>query len=225
MPDTLFIVKGTGVERWSDAHAIGTMVLAGVDPVVAVKAVESARSLFQEFGVAGIPSHKWTLLSEELRRGRLGAATKIVTSLPKTIAGPRPTEIPISRDDDDGDHPRDIPPPKVYGEEIEVDLNTPPVYIVSDFHLGSNRMFPGSDKRKSNDMDQKTLRTFVQWLSSVDKDAAAYDYYVVVMNGDFLDLWQAKRPSDDSNASRLKDILKSNSYFFEQLGTYLRSHS
>ena len=120
---------------------------------------------------------------------------------------------------EDGDDPRDIPPPIMYGEEIDVDPNVPPVYVVSDFHVGSSR---GIDKRKSNDMDYDTLKVFLKWLDSVDLDAANYDHYDVVMNGDFVDLWQAKRSKDDTNANRLKDILDSNNLFFSELAQILR---
>jgi UDP-2,3-diacylglucosamine pyrophosphatase LpxH len=135
---------------------------------------------------------------------------------------------------EDGDDPRDIPPPKSYGEEIETDLKTPPVYIVSDFHIGSNRNFPGQvDKRRSNDMDQKTLKEFLKWLDLVDKDAADYDQYDVVMNGDFLDLWQSARPKDDDYQKRLEDILETNPEtkseanpdFFSELGKFIRKNS
>jgi UDP-2,3-diacylglucosamine pyrophosphatase LpxH len=120
---------------------------------------------------------------------------------------------------DDGDDPRDIPPPTAYGEEIEVDPNVPPVYVVSDFHIGSNK---GIDKRKSNDMDSETLNIFLKWLDSVDLDAANYDHYDVVMNGDFMDLWQAKRPVDDTNANRLQDVLDSNNDMLSKLAQILR---
>ena len=121
---------------------------------------------------------------------------------------------------DEGDDPRDIPPPTIYGEEdLEVDPNVPPVYVVSDFHIGSNK---GADKRKSNDMDFDTLKSFIKWLDSVDRDARNYDHYDVVMNGDFMDLWQAKRPVDDTNANRLNDVLDSNNIFFSELAKILR---
>jgi UDP-2,3-diacylglucosamine pyrophosphatase LpxH len=84
-------------------------------------------------------------------------------------------------------------------------------------------MFSSADKRKSNDMSQRTLDQFLQWLHSVDADARAYDHYDVVMNGDFLDLWQADRPGPDTMDERLADVLASNALFFENLGKYLRS--
>lgn len=120
---------------------------------------------------------------------------------------------------EDGDDPRDIPPPTMYGEEIEVDPKVPPVYVISDFHVGSNK---GDDKRKSNDMESETLKIFIKWLDSVDLDAANFDHYDVVMNGDFMDLWQAKRPKDDSNENRLLDVLDSNNQFFSELAQILR---
>jgi UDP-2,3-diacylglucosamine pyrophosphatase LpxH len=135
--------------------------------------------------------------------------------------------------DDDGDDPRDIPPPTIYGEEIDVDPIVPPVYIVSDFHIGSNSSFPGQvDKKLSNDMDKKTLENFLKWLDLVDKDAVKYDHYDVVMNGDFLDLWQATRPKDDDYQKRLEDILETNQVsnnenknFFSELGRIIRKNS
>jgi UDP-2,3-diacylglucosamine pyrophosphatase LpxH len=135
--------------------------------------------------------------------------------------------------DDDGDDPRDIPPPTIYGEEIEVDPIVPPVYIVSDFHIGSNRSWSGQvDKKLSNDMDKETLENFLKWLDLVDKDAASYDHYDVVMNGDFLDLWQATRLEDDDYKKRLEDILDTNQVsnhennnFFSELGKFIRNNS
>jgi UDP-2,3-diacylglucosamine pyrophosphatase LpxH len=119
----------------------------------------------------------------------------------------------------DGDDPRDVPPPVMFGEEIDVDPKVPPVYVISDFHIGSNK---GVDKSKSNDMDSETLKIFLKWLDSVDLDAVLFDHYDVVMNGDFLDLWQAKRPKDDTNENRLSDVLDSNNVFFSELAQILR---
>ncbi|MEE8570422.1 MAG: metallophosphoesterase, partial [Candidatus Bathyarchaeia archaeon] len=143
--------------------------------------------------------------------------------------------------DDDGDDPRDIPPPTIYGEEIEVDPIVCPVYIVSDFHIGSNKSGPGQvDKKLSNDMDKKTLENFLKWLKLVEKDAEGYDHYDVVMNGDFLDLWQATRPKDDDYQKRLEDILETNQVdileenqdsnptsknFFSKLGKFIINNS
>ena len=138
-----------------------------------------------------------------------------------------------STPEDDDDDPRDIPPPTIYGEEIDVDPIVPPVYIVSDFHIGSNKSEPEQvDKKLSNDMDKKTLENFLKWLDLVDKDAAHYDHYDVVMNGDFLDLWQAARPKDDDYQKRLEDILETNQVsnpennnFFSELGKFIRKNS
>jgi UDP-2,3-diacylglucosamine pyrophosphatase LpxH len=121
--------------------------------------------------------------------------------------------------DDDGDDPRDIPPPTYYGEELEVDPTVSPVYVISDFHLGSNI---DSVKEKSNDMDGDTLKMFLKWLDSVDVDAGEADHYDVVMNGDFFDLWQAKKSVDDTNADMIKDVLDSNNDFFSQLAQLLK---
>jgi UDP-2,3-diacylglucosamine pyrophosphatase LpxH len=136
--------------------------------------------------------------------------------------------------EDDGDDPRDTPPPTIYGEEKDVDPFVPPVYIVSDFHIGSNQSWPGKvNKTHSNDMDKKTLEDFLEWLYMVNNDAAKYDHYDVVMNGDFLDLWQATRPNDDNYQKRLEDILETNQVwdhkakgelnFFSKLGGFIKN--
>ena len=135
-------------------------------------------------------------------------------------------ETPKTSGDNDDD-PRDIPPPALYGEKkIEIDPLYPLIYILSDFHIGNNEPTGDLDKSLSNDMDKETLDRFMEWLVSVDQDAFALNpnlEYHVVMNGDFLDLWQAKRPQDDTMANRLDDILNSNGSFFNDLGKFIRS--
>ncbi len=125
-----------------------------------------------------------------------------------------------SEDDDD---PRDTPPPTIYGEELGEFQKIPPVYIISDFHIGSNN----GDRTLSNDMDVDTLGKFIEWLDWVEHwdvpDEFKFDEYVVIMNGDFLDLWQAGRIGTDSDKKRLKDIKDTNSGFFEILNKTLKS--
>lgn len=93
MPDQFFIIKGTKVELWNDERAVGTLVVSGVAPDVALKTVSQARALFREFGARSIDSKQWVLLSEELRRGNLGAAATMVMNLPKEVAAPIETPI------------------------------------------------------------------------------------------------------------------------------------
>jgi len=138
--------------------------------------------------------------------------------------------LPPTITDDNGDDPRDIPPPTIYGEEIDVDDKAPPVYIVSDFHVGSNRNFPGQgNKQLSNDFHERILKRFIEWLEAVHRDATHYDHYDIVMNGDFLDLWQAARPNNDNYENRLNDILETNTVnkanFFSKLGEFIRNNS
>jgi len=155
-----------------------------------------------------------------------GTKTPVETTTSRTRDGG--VLPPTVTDGGDGDDPRDIPPPIIYGEEIEADTLVPPVYIVSDFHVGSNRNFPGQvNKQLSNDFHERTLKRFLEWLKAVDNDAARYDHYDIVMNGDFLDLWQAARPNNDTYENRLNDILETNetddTNFFSQLGGFIRN--
>jgi len=165
------------------------------------------------------------LLGTKKKYGDIKTPIGSTTTRPRESGGTLPPTIT-----DDGDDPRDIPPPSIYGEEIDVDERVPPVYIVSDFHLGSNRNFPGQvNKQSSNDFHERTLKSFLEWLEAVDKDALGYDHYDVVMNGDFLDLWQAGRPTGDNYENRLTDILETNtvddSNFFSMLGAFIRRNS
>jgi hypothetical protein len=104
MPETLHIVKARGTEPWSDDHAIGTMVIAGVEPTIAVDTVRRARALMRELDVRAIPSKTWTIASEELRRGNLVAAAKILIPLshvePPMLAEPPSEEVPTIRHPD-----------------------------------------------------------------------------------------------------------------------------
>jgi UDP-2,3-diacylglucosamine pyrophosphatase LpxH len=156
-----------------------------------------------------------------------GVKTPVETTTTRTREG---GILPPTVIDSVGDDPRDIPPPIIYGEEIEADLQVPPVYIVSDFHVGSNRNFPRqTNKQLSNDFHERTLKSFLEWLEAVNRDSAGYDHYDIVMNGDFLDLWQAARPSKDTYENRLNDILETNvvnnTNFFSQLGGFIRRNS
>lgn len=117
-----------------------------------------------------------------------------------------------------GDDPRDLPPPTIHGEEIDRDQTKALIYLVSDFHLGSYL----HGNRRSNDMDAQTLERFIQFLQAAERDAADFPHFDVVMNGDFLDLWQAKRGSNDTYGNRLQDIITSNAHFFSRLGNFLR---
>lgn len=121
---------------------------------------------------------------------------------------------------DDTDRPHSFAPEFIY----------PPVFIVSDFHIGSNMVFTLRNGREinkslSNDMPQHTLDDFISWLAARDAETAQFPYYDVVMNGDFLDLWQAKRPFNDTYQNRLDDIFQSNIRFFTDLARFLASHS
>jgi len=117
---------------------------------------------------------------------------------------------------------RNISPPKIDSKVIGTDDSVPPIYIVSDFHIGSDE----HHKHNSNDMGQATLKKFIHWLKSVDNDARFAPHYDVIMNGDFLDLWQAFRPKPkkDTYKNRLIDILKSNEIFFSRLGGFVSNN-
>lgn len=107
--------------------------------------------------------------------------------------------------------PRDTPPPTIFGEELDQNIeDTPPIYFLSDFHIGSNYKRGSVNKTLSNDQKSTTLEKFLEWLDYVDNDAKDYPYYDVVMNGDFLDLYQASSGSKVSYQEGLKHILKTN---------------
>jgi hypothetical protein len=80
MPNEVFIEKSSGVEPWSEDHAAGTMILAGVDSETVLRTVKLARSLFRELGITRITSPQWTLLSEELRRNNIAMAATMLTA-------------------------------------------------------------------------------------------------------------------------------------------------
>lgn len=94
MPDEFYIIKESGVERWSDERAIGTLVVSGVASGVALETVNRAHALFREFGARAITSKDWVLLSEEIRRGNLGAAAALVMELSKDAPEVEPTGNP-----------------------------------------------------------------------------------------------------------------------------------
>ena len=128
-----------------------------------------------------------------------------------------------------GFEPTYKPGPVIYGEHIESDKAIPPVYVVSDFHMGANGATATNPygKRSSNDLSQATLFAFLKWLEMVDQECRFHKYYDVVMNGDFVDLWQAGNfdsPDDDTYRKRLSAILKSNSQFFSKLRSFLQKH-
>ena len=146
----------------------------------------------------------------------LGNTSIELVSIPIANAGQMLRRFPRERND--GDDPRDLPPPTIFGEEIDRDEALGLVYVVSDFHLGSSR----GGRHASNDMDAQTLERFLRFLEACERDARDHPHYDVVMNGDFLDLWQARRSSNDTYGGRLEDIIETNASFFGALGSFLR---
>ncbi|MFC1855332.1 metallophosphoesterase [Thermodesulfobacteriota bacterium] len=121
-------------------------------------------------------------------------------------------------EEDDGDDPRDTPPPTIYGEELDPDpVNAPPIYSLSDFHIGNG-------DKASNDMKKETLKKFKAWLEYVKSDVPPdADHYDVVMNGDLFDLWQAADTEGEPDGERFDKILKTNEQFFNDLADAFKS--
>ena len=74
----LYIVKPDGIEKFIFERAVGTMVTSGVEVSLAIDTVTTAVNLFREPEVTHVPVDKWVIISEELRRGNVATATRMI---------------------------------------------------------------------------------------------------------------------------------------------------
>ncbi len=133
--------------------------------------------------------------------------------------------------------PEDAPPPIVIGEEMEEDSQPGRryvLYVVSDLHMGSHVKYRvekwlrrGDGKRLSEDLieswyvdkslsnlfDEEEKENFCKWLRFIDKEASEDHQDAechLIINGDFLDLWQARIRRHVGMADTQQGLLSNN---------------